>query len=279
LRVLCWAGFSSAEWFGTEFRQFAFIIFPRNGIPSCFLFRWRIRKGILRVFFYFCIHGKDFRVVFSSAEGNSESLLLFLFNGTEFLVVFSSPEGFGTEFGGFLFRWTVGILSEITICSIYSVFRGIFFFFRKFPTLPLTFSLVQLSKLLVIFHQYGVRGLRSTQVWYERYLLGVVYAVTRAVPMLEADHGWPWSTDYTVYGVPPSPPPLSRCFPFIGTGSRDRIHIFWRKWIILGLNKSHYWFFELLRWASDELSLSLSLFQAVKVKTYGTKYIFIGVPY
>ncbi len=60
--------FSSAEWFGTEFRQFASIFFPRNGIPSCFLFRWRIRKGILRVFFYFCIRGKEFRVVFSSAE-------------------------------------------------------------------------------------------------------------------------------------------------------------------------------------------------------------------
>ena len=67
-RVLCWAGFSSAEWFGTEFWQFASIFFPRNGIPSCFLFCLRIRKGILRVFFYFCIHGKEFRVVFSSAE-------------------------------------------------------------------------------------------------------------------------------------------------------------------------------------------------------------------
>ncbi len=27
--------------------------FPRNGIPSCFLFRWRIRKAIPRVRFYF----------------------------------------------------------------------------------------------------------------------------------------------------------------------------------------------------------------------------------
>jgi hypothetical protein len=44
------------------------IFFPRNGIPRCFLFRLRIRKGILRVCFYFCIHGKEFRVVFSSAE-------------------------------------------------------------------------------------------------------------------------------------------------------------------------------------------------------------------
>jgi hypothetical protein len=50
-----------------------------------------------------------------------------LFNGTEFRVVFSSTEGFGTEFRGFLFRGTAGIPSEITICSFYSVFRGIIF--------------------------------------------------------------------------------------------------------------------------------------------------------
>jgi hypothetical protein len=31
--------FSSAEWFGTEFREFASILVPRNGSPSCFLFR------------------------------------------------------------------------------------------------------------------------------------------------------------------------------------------------------------------------------------------------
>ncbi len=46
----------------------ASIFFPRNGIPSCFLFRWRIRKGILRVCFYFCFDGTEFRVVFSSTE-------------------------------------------------------------------------------------------------------------------------------------------------------------------------------------------------------------------
>ena len=55
--------------------------------------------GILRVFFYFCIHGKEFRVVFSSAE----------------------------VFRGFLFRGTAGIPSEIIICSDYSVFREIIF--------------------------------------------------------------------------------------------------------------------------------------------------------
>jgi hypothetical protein len=54
-------------------------------------------------------------------------LLLFLFYGTEFRAVFSSAEGFGTEFRSFLFRGTAGIPSEITICSVYSVFRGIIF--------------------------------------------------------------------------------------------------------------------------------------------------------
>ncbi len=67
--------FSSAEWLGTEFREFASILVPRNGIPSCaasaegfgtelwefaaifdprngipsyFLFRGRVRIGIPR---------------------------------------------------------------------------------------------------------------------------------------------------------------------------------------------------------------------------------------
>ncbi len=76
---------------------------PRNGIPSCVLFRRRVRNRIMGVYFYFC-----------SSERNSE-------------VVFSSAEGFGTEFRDFLFRGITGIPSEITICSVYSVFRGIIF--------------------------------------------------------------------------------------------------------------------------------------------------------
>jgi hypothetical protein len=42
--------YSSAEGFETEFRLFASILVPRNGIPSCFLFRGRVRNGIPRVF-------------------------------------------------------------------------------------------------------------------------------------------------------------------------------------------------------------------------------------
>ncbi len=86
--------------------------------------------GIPRVFFFFCSterNSKFFSLALKCSEGNSESLLLFLFNGTEFRVVFSSAEGFGTEFREFLFRGTAGIPSEIAICSVYSVFRGIIF--------------------------------------------------------------------------------------------------------------------------------------------------------
>ncbi len=111
---------------------------------SSYLFRGMVRNGIPRICFYFF-----------STDRNSESLLLFLFNGTEFRVVFSSAEGFGREilesatilvprngipscfiFRGrvrngipscFLFRGTAGIPSEIIICSVYSVFRGIMF--------------------------------------------------------------------------------------------------------------------------------------------------------
>ena len=97
------SSFFSAEWFRTEFREFASIFVPRNGIPSCFFFRCSVRKGIQRDIFYF------------------------LLNGTEFRVLFSSAEGFGTEFRDFLFRGTAGIPSEITLCSVYSVFRGIIF--------------------------------------------------------------------------------------------------------------------------------------------------------
>jgi hypothetical protein len=50
-----------------------------------------------------------------------------MFRGTEFRDVFSSAEGFGTEFREILFRGTAGIQSEITICFVNSVFRGIIF--------------------------------------------------------------------------------------------------------------------------------------------------------
>ncbi len=74
---------------------------PRNVIPSCFLFHWKVRTGIPRVYFYFGSTERN-SVLFSfplkGSEGNFESLLLLVFNGTEFRVVFSSTEEFGTEF-------------------------------------------------------------------------------------------------------------------------------------------------------------------------------------
>ncbi len=133
-RVLSRVVFSSAEWFGTEFREFAPIFALRNRIPCCFLFHWKVWKGIPRVCSsaeWFETKFREFAPIFAptlkGSEWNSEGSLLFLVYGTEFRVVFSSAEGFGTEFREFLFRGTVGIPSEITICSVNSVFGGIIF--------------------------------------------------------------------------------------------------------------------------------------------------------
>jgi hypothetical protein len=95
--------FSSGEWFRTEFREFASIFGPRNGIPSCFLFRRRVQNGIPRICVYFW-----------SKERNSE--------------LFSLPQK-GSERNSerFLLRGTAGITSEIPLCSVYSVLRGIIF--------------------------------------------------------------------------------------------------------------------------------------------------------
>jgi hypothetical protein len=80
--------------------RFASILFPRNRIPSCVLFCRRVRNRIISVCFYFWF---------------------------EILSYFFFAERFGTEFRDFVFRGTTGILSEITICSIYSIFRRIIF--------------------------------------------------------------------------------------------------------------------------------------------------------
>ncbi len=109
--------FSSVEEFGMKFREFASILVLRNGIPSCFLFRGRVRNGIPRVCFYFC-----------SMERNSE-LFSFLRKGSE------------RNSESFLFRGTAEVPPEITICSVYPVFRGIIFC-RKFPTLLVWLSLI-----------------------------------------------------------------------------------------------------------------------------------------
>ncbi len=85
-------------------------VIPQNGIPSCFSFA-------------------------EGSDRNYESLLLFLFHKTEFRVVVRNgiPSCFlfrrrvRNGIPSFLFLGTAEIPSEITICSVYSVFRGIIF--------------------------------------------------------------------------------------------------------------------------------------------------------
>ncbi len=102
----------------------------RKGIPSCDLFRGMVWNGIPRICIYFGSTERNSELCSLPQNGSEqkyESLLLFFFHGTEFRVIPSSAEGFGTEFRDFLFRGTTGIPSEITICSVYSVFRGSIF--------------------------------------------------------------------------------------------------------------------------------------------------------
>jgi hypothetical protein len=106
--------FRSSEWNGNTkkklvFRKESLLVFlvPRNGIPSRFLFRWRIRNGILRVCFYFCyteLNSEHF-----SLPRKSKSLLLFLFHCTEF---FSLRNGLERNSKRFLFHGTAGIPPE-----------------------------------------------------------------------------------------------------------------------------------------------------------------------
>ncbi len=104
-----------------------------------------VRNGIPKVCFYFCSTEQNsqlFSLPLKRSEGNFESLLLFWYHGKEFWVVFCSAEGssiFAQRNGipqkssernseSFLFLRTAGIPSEVTICFVYSVFRRIIFF-------------------------------------------------------------------------------------------------------------------------------------------------------
>ena len=122
--------FSSAEWFGTEFRECASTVF------------W--------------FHGTEFRDVFSSAEGFGTELwdfASFLFHGTEFRVIFSSPEGFGTEFRDFLFRETTGIPSDNHLFRLFRLPRNYFFVgnsqpYRRYERIPMRREFPTLTGLL-----------------------------------------------------------------------------------------------------------------------------------
>ncbi len=145
-----------------------------------------VRNGIPRVYSYFWSTERNselFSLPLKSSEGNSESLLLFWFHGTEFRVVFSSAEVVsfyfcsternslmlslprnGSEWNSesFLFHGTAAIPWEITICSVYSVFRGIIVLSEipnprsSAPLHMLCLSQISLS-ISSFFHQ-GLKG-------------------------------------------------------------------------------------------------------------------------
>ncbi len=83
------------------FRGFVSIFVPRNGSRSCFLFCGMVRSGIPRGYWSTEWNSELFSLPGNGSERNSESLLLFLIHGTEFPVVFSSAEGFRIEFWEF----------------------------------------------------------------------------------------------------------------------------------------------------------------------------------
>ncbi len=124
----------------------------RKGIPVCVLFRGTVRNGIPRI----CTERNSewCSLLQKGSEQNYGSLLLFLFHGTEFRVIFSSAEGFGTEFWDFLFRGTTGIPSEITICSVYSVFRDINFLSEIPNPMPAHHSRIYLCVCGLTSHAY-----------------------------------------------------------------------------------------------------------------------------
>ncbi len=119
LFFLPWNG---SEWMA--FQEFASIFVARNGIP--------------RVYFYFCCTEQNSKL-FSLPENGSEQIPRVCFNlcPTERnFELFSLRKSSERNSESFLFRWTARIPSEITICSVYSVFRGIIFFCNSQPYPP-----------------------------------------------------------------------------------------------------------------------------------------------
>jgi hypothetical protein len=108
----------SSDSFGTEFREFTSIFVPRNGIPSCFPFRRKVRNRIPKVCYYFC-----------STEWNSElfSLPRMVLNGISRVCFYFCSMIQNSEH--FSFCRPVGMEFREA-----SVIRGIIFF-RKLTTL------------------------------------------------------------------------------------------------------------------------------------------------
>jgi hypothetical protein len=97
---------SSAEWFGTEFREFVSILFHGTEFRTFFLFRGMVLNGVLRVCFYLC----------STVRISTN---------------FSLPRiGSKQKCESFLFPGTSGTLQQ-TICFVYSVIPEIIFLPEK----------------------------------------------------------------------------------------------------------------------------------------------------
>ncbi len=87
-----WAFFSSAEWFVTEFREFASIFVPLYIIPSIFLFHGLVRNGIPRVF-----SSRNSR----NSEGTNQLFRLFRLPRIIFLSEIANPNHFERKFEAF----------------------------------------------------------------------------------------------------------------------------------------------------------------------------------
>jgi hypothetical protein len=113
------------EWkYAEEFREFASIFVPRNGIPSCFLFRRLVRNRIPKFASIFVTQNRISSIfLFLGMVRNRIPRVCFYFCSTAQNYVHF-----------YLFRGTAEILKEQTNCCVYSVFHGMIFC-RKLPTL------------------------------------------------------------------------------------------------------------------------------------------------
>ena len=98
---------SAKKWSFTELAQLLWSLWrPLHSTLIIFLFRGMVWNGIPRVCFYFCSTERNsglFSLPLKSSKGNSESLFLIWLHGAEFRVVFSSAEGFGRHFWEFAY--------------------------------------------------------------------------------------------------------------------------------------------------------------------------------
>jgi hypothetical protein len=114
-----------------------FIYFlPRNGIPSCFLFRAMVRDGVCFYFSFTEQNSDQFFLPRKGTERNSESLLIILFHCMyRIQSIFSYNELVETEFREFSVMRNSR--NSAGTNQLLHLFREIFFC-RKLPTLKTT---------------------------------------------------------------------------------------------------------------------------------------------